>query len=135
MEPKKYWVVQENFKKMDFICSKNAETLEWKTFIGKKYSSTCTFAMYITKKSRRLQKILLDFFVIYITKAMNSSDRMNYTFGVKTWEGPAHQHACNFWKFLDGTNISTVNKILKKYKIDVLLHYNWSELWIMLHWL
>ena len=50
----------------------------------KKYSSTCTFAMYITKKSRRLQKILLDFFVIYIAKAINSSDRMNYTFGVKT---------------------------------------------------
>ena len=52
--------------------------------IRKKYSSTCTFAMYITKKSRRLQKILLDFFVIYIAKAINSSDRMNYTFGVKT---------------------------------------------------
>ena len=54
------------------------------TAFRKKYSSTCTFAMYITKKSRRLQKILLDFFVIYIAKAINSSDRMNYTFGVKT---------------------------------------------------
>ena len=54
---------------------------------GKKYRSTCTFAMYITKISRRLHKILQDFFVIYIAKAINSSDKMNIYFWYNDMRG------------------------------------------------
>ena len=46
--------------------------------LRKKYRSACTFAMYITKKSRRFFKIIPDFFVIYIAKGLFSSDRMNF---------------------------------------------------------
>ena len=73
---------------MNKKCVGSLQKKEQKMLIfRKKYRSTCTFAMFITKKSRRLHKILQDFFVIYIAKVINSSDKMNIYFWYNDMRG------------------------------------------------